>query len=125
MPIKRPILLCVLIVLACIEAAAQEADKIIGKWQDAAHPEKQVEFFKQDSKYTGKVINDRKNASGNKAILFRDLVWNNTSKTYQGILINPDNDEEYTVEIRFTDSNTFGFKAGKFIFSRTFIFKRI
>lgn len=125
MPMKRLILFCLLCVLTGHSAAAQP-DDILGKWQDAAHPEKQVEFYKKkDNKYTGKIINDQKNASRNNAILFRDLVWNETSRTYQGILINPDNLDEFKVEIRFPDSNTFQFKAGKFVFSRTFLFKRI
>ncbi|MDO1449371.1 DUF2147 domain-containing protein [Rhodocytophaga aerolata] len=126
---KRLILFGLLTLLTCVftghSAAAQGADTILGKWQDAAHPEKQVEFHKKDSQYTGKVINDPKNPSRNNAILFRELVWNNTNKTYQGTLINPDNKDEYKVEISLPDNNTFQFKAGKFIFSRTFIFKRI
>jgi uncharacterized protein (DUF2147 family) len=105
-------------------ATAQVADQILGKWQDAAHPEKQVEFHKTDGRYTGRVINAPK-ASRSDQVIFRDLVWNDQRQTYQGILINPDNADEYKVEVSLTDTDTFQFKAGKLIFYKTFVFKRI
>lgn len=102
----------------------QTSNPILGYWQDAEHPEKQVEIISQSGRYVGKSINDP-NPSKNGRTILKNLVWNDQAKSYRGILINPENGDEFKIEIKMIGTNRFRFSAGKFIFSRTFTFNRI
>ena len=123
--IKKSTWLLSVVMLAAFVASAQNADIIIGKWKDADHPEKQLEMYSQDGKYFGKSINDRNKPSKNGTIIFKDLVWSEKTKNYQGILISPENNEEFKIVVRLIDNNKFQFKVSKFIFTKSFTFKRI
>jgi uncharacterized protein (DUF2147 family) len=103
---------------------AQTSNSILGKWKDADHPEKQIEISSQNGKYIGKSINALKPNENGKTV-FKDLIWSESSKSYKGILINPDNGDEFKIEIKLFGIDRFKFSAGKFIFSRTFTFNRI
>jgi uncharacterized protein (DUF2147 family) len=103
---------------------AQTSNSILGKWKDADHPEKQIEISSQNGKYIGKSINALKPNEIGKTV-FKDLIWSESSKSYKGILINPDNGDEFKIEIKLFGIDRFKFSAGKFIFSRTFTFNRI
>ncbi len=110
--------------VATITANAQTSNHILGKWKDADHPEKQMEIKSQAGKSVGKTINATKPAENGKTVL-KDLVWNDATKTYKGVLINPDNGDEYKIEIKMIGTDRFRFSVGKFIFSRTFTFNRM
>ena len=97
----------------------QNADALIGKWQDRSHKNQQVEIYKKEGKYFGKAINDPSQ------LVFKDLTWDINSKTYKGTLINPANGEELLVEIELSDPDNFKFSMGIFIFKKTFRFNRI
>jgi N6-L-threonylcarbamoyladenine synthase len=71
-----------------------------------------------------KSINALKPNENGKTV-FKDLIWSESSKSYKGILINPDNGDEFKIEIKLFGIDRFKFSAGKFIFSRTFTFNRI
>jgi uncharacterized protein (DUF2147 family) len=103
---------------------AQTSNSILGKWKDADRPEKQIEISSQNGKYIGKSINALKPNENGKTV-FKDLIWSESSKSYKGILINPDNGDEFKIEIKLFGIDRFKFSAGKFIFSRTFTFNRI
>jgi uncharacterized protein (DUF2147 family) len=103
---------------------AQTSNSILGKWKDADHPEKQIEISSQNGKYIGKSINALKPNENGKTV-FKALIWSESSKSYKGILINPDNGDEFKIEIKLFGIDRFKFSAGKFIFSRTFTFNRI
>ncbi len=103
---------------------AQTSNSILGKWKDADHPEKQIEISSQNGQYIGKSINALKPNENGKTV-FKDLIWSESSKSYKGILINPDNGDEFKIEIKLFGIDRFKFSAGKFIFSRTFTFNRI
>ena len=103
---------------------AQTSNSILGKWKDADHPEKEIEISSQNGKYIGKSINALKPNENGKTV-FKDLLWSESSKSYKGILINPDNGDEFKIEIKLFGIDRFKFSAGKFIFSRTFTFNRI
>jgi len=105
-------------------ANAQTSNSILGKWKDVDHPEKQIEITSQTGKYVGKSINSSKPVENGKTIL-KDLVWIDASKSYKVILINPDNGDEFKIEIKMIGIDKFKFTVGKFIFSRTFTFNRI
>jgi uncharacterized protein (DUF2147 family) len=110
--------------IASLTTNAQTSNSILGKWNDADHPEKQIEISSQNGKYYGKSINASKPNENGKTVL-KDLIWSESSKSYKGILINPDNGDEFKIEIKMFGIDRFKFTAGKFIFSRTFTFNRI
>jgi uncharacterized protein (DUF2147 family) len=110
--------------IASLTTNAQTSNSILGKWKDADHPEKQIEISSQNGKYYGKSINASKPNENGKTVL-KDLIWSESSKSYKGILINPDNGDEFKIEIKMFGIDRFKFTAGKFIFSRTFTFNRI
>ena len=92
---------------------------IVGKWQDVHHAEQQVEITEQNQEYTGTKLKDPTK------IIFRNLQWDDTSNTYKGMLISPENGKEMEVKIHMTSKDRFQFTVGAFVFKRTFEFKRI
>jgi uncharacterized protein (DUF2147 family) len=118
------LMLMMLVFELTLTASAQTSNSILGKWKDAEHPEKQIEIINQAGKFLGKGINSSKPSENAKTIL-KDLVWSESSKSYTGILINPDNGDEFKIEIIMVGVDRFKFTVGKFIFSRTFTFNRI
>lgn len=104
--------------ILCTASVAQ--NKIIGKWKDADHPEKQIEVYLQNGKYYGKSINSKTGF-----LVLKDLVWIEKENIYKGILTNPDNNSTYNISIAMIDDNKFKFKVGKFIFYKIFNFLRI
>jgi len=112
-----------MLIVVSFSAYAQTSNSILGKWKDADHPEKQIEIFNQNGKYVGKSINPAKSIEISRTIL-KDLMWNDASKSYKGILINPENGDEFKIEIKMIGTDKFRFSAGKFIFSKTFTFNR-
>jgi uncharacterized protein (DUF2147 family) len=113
-----------MLIAVSFTANAQTSNSILGKWKDAEHPEKQMEISNQNGKYVGKSINSAKSIENGRTIL-KDLMWNNASKSYKGVLINPDNGDEFKIEIKMIGTDKFRFSAGKFIFSKTFTFNRL
>ncbi len=113
-----------ILLVVSFAASAQTSTSILGQWKDAEHPEKQLEITNQTGAFVGKAINSTKTSENGKVIL-KDLVWSDASKSYKGILINPDNGDDFKIEIKMVGNDLFRFTAGKFIFSRTFNFKRI
>lgn len=107
-----------------LAANAQTSSSILGQWKDAEHPEKQLEITNQTGTFVGKSINSSISSENGKIIL-NHLIWSDASKSYKGILINPDNGDEFKIEIKMVGKDQFRFTAGKFIFSKMFNFKRI
>lgn len=95
-------------------------NKIIGKWKDTDHPEKQIEVYLQNGKYYGKSITEKTGF-----LILKDLVWNEKENIYKGILTNPDDNSTYNINVSMINDNTFKFKVGKFIFYKTFNFIKI
>jgi ring-1,2-phenylacetyl-CoA epoxidase subunit PaaE len=89
--------------------------EIIGNWQDKSHPEKVVKITSSAKSIVG---TDHKGK-----IIFKEIVSISKDK-YQATLINPDNNENLSVEIILMSNNEFKFKVKKFIFSKEFIFVR-
>ena len=104
---------------------SQQANDILGKWQDVDHAEKQIEITKHKDFFIGKAINDSGKNSKNGTIVFHELIWDNRDKSYSGTLINPDNNDKFEIKIRMEEKDSFRFTVGKFIFSKAFLFKRI
>lgn len=98
---------------------AQAQGAIKGKWQDANHPEKQVEIYAKSTKYYGATLEERSK------LIFRDLKWNHESKAYKGFLIHPETGRELAIEIEMIGEDLFQFSAGSFLFKKNFRFKRI
>ena len=57
-------------------------------------------------------------------IVFKYLVFDSKTKTYCGILVNPENNTEFNVLIKQTTTESFTFSVNKFIFSKKFTFIR-
>ncbi len=113
-----------ILIMFSLKVKSQTSDSILGNWKDAGHPDKQIEITYQNGRLTGKSINAAKAKENGKTVL-KDLIWSDTSKSYKGILINPDDGDEFNIEIKMIGTDKFRFTAGKFIFSRTFTFNRI
>lgn len=118
------IMTVMILIVVSLTANAQTPNSILGKWKDADHPDKQIEIKDYNGKYIGKSVNTTQ-PNENGRIVFTDLIWSESSKSYTGILINPDNGDEFKIEIKIVGTDRFKFTVGKFIFSRTFTFKRI
>ena len=100
-------------------AVLAQEDAIVGNWQDKAHKNKQVQMYVKDKKYFGKSLDNQSK------LVFKDLTWNATKQVYEGVLVHPDRDETYKIEIKMIGKNTFQFTVGSFIFKNTFEFFRI
>jgi hypothetical protein len=113
----KPIVTTILLFIS-LTAFTQTSNSIIGKWKDQSHPEKQVQMYLgADNKIYGK--------SPDNLIVFKALAWDNITKVYNGILINPENKEELKISISLTNNDTFLFTLKKFIFTKKFQFVRI
>ena len=113
----KPIVTTILLFIS-LSAFSQTSNSIIGKWKDQSHPEKQVQMYLgADNKIYGKSLDN--------SIIFKALAWDNTAKVYNGILINPDNKEEFKISISLTNNDTFTFTVKKFIFTKKFQFIRV
>lgn len=111
--------------LMAFSMAAENGDQIIGQWRDKNHPEKQIEITSESGKYIGRSINQSGESQKGRIVILNDLVWQERSDSYKGILIDPDNGDEHQIEIKLIGTSTFQFTVSKFIFSKTFIFNRI
>ncbi|MBC7888486.1 MAG: DUF2147 domain-containing protein [Ferruginibacter sp.] len=90
---------------------------LYGKWVDADHKEKRVEMYAgSNQKIYGK--------SDKGVIVFKDFIYDAKTETYKGILINPDDGQEFAIAIKQSSSNNFTFAVKKFIFRKTFVFER-
>jgi lathosterol oxidase len=113
----KPILTALLLFIS-LSVFSQSSNSIVGNWKDKSHPEKQVQMYVgTNDKIYGKAANN--------TIVFKALVWDNATKKYNGILINPDNKEEFKISISLSTNDTFSFTVKKFIFSKKFQFVRI
>ena len=115
---KQNFFLSTILTLVCCPIIMFAQNPLIGKWADNSHKEKQVEMFLSNDKIQGKDISGK--------IIFKDLVYDNNTKTYNGILINPeDSGEAFKIAISLSTKTTFTFKVTKFIFSKSFKFIKI
>lgn len=108
-----------------LSLSAQTAQDIMGKWQDEENTEKQIEMQQHaDGYFYGKVINNPKK-SKNGFLVFKNLVWEGKSKTFQGIVNAPEIGEEIKVTLSLVNKDKFQFKVKKFFISKTVQFVRI
>ena len=92
-------------------------DNILGKWVDKEHKEKKIEMYlSSDKKIYGK--------SESGIIVFKYLVFNSKTKTYNGVLIDPANNAKFSIVINQPSIDSFTFSVKKFIFSKNFTFLR-
>jgi len=115
----RNFILASILLLGTFAASAQQQEQLLGIWQDAKFPEKQVEIVKEQGAYQGLSAKNRSQK------VFRSLVWDQRSQTYSGYIINPDNAKAHLIEIVLVDQNTFEFTVGAFLFKKTFRFQRL
>jgi hypothetical protein len=110
---KQVLITCTFLFAIIFPGAAQSPAGITGKWMDASNADKVIDIYQHtDGRFYGK--------GSNGFIVLKQLVWDDRAKLYRGILVNPDNKEEFTVEI----NNRFSFSVKKFIFRKTFKFVR-
>ncbi|MFN7116017.1 MAG: DUF2147 domain-containing protein [Saprospiraceae bacterium] len=122
----KGITLFMLLLFTSFTLLAQNAKDIIGKWKDKDHPDKQIEMYVQGTdKYEAKMINDTRKKSQNGLIIFKNLSWNEAKRIYQGILINPDDGNEFKINIELVNKDTFQFKIKRMFLTKTFQFVRI
>ncbi len=57
-------------------------------------------------------------------LIFKSLDLTSETNTYRGLLINPDNQEEFLINIKQPTPDSFVFSVGKFLFARKFSFIR-
>jgi len=119
---KQSISMFIALLLISFYGSGQSNKSIVGKWQDEKHPEKQVEVFEQSiGIFFGKVMASEKK---DEPFIFENLVWNEKTKSYQGILRNPDGHDKIMISIFLVNPNRFVFVVKKFFLSRTFQFVR-
>jgi hypothetical protein len=114
---KQVVITCTLLFAVIFSGTAQAVTGIAGKWKDASNADKVIDIYKHtDSKFYGK--------GSNGFIVLKQLAWDDKEKLYRGILVNPDNKEEFTIAITQVDKS-FSFTVKKFIFRKTFKFVRV
>lgn len=120
--ILRIVLQCLLFGSTHTQIFAQEAKAILGFWKDNANPDKQVEMYEQGGRYFG-----RSTPSAPKPgfLVFHDLVWNASTKSYQGYIQDPEGSGRYPIVITWSGSNAFQFKVKRLVFTKSFRFVRI
>ena len=92
-------------------------NNLLGKWIHTEHKEKKIEMYLcGDKKIYGK--------SESGTIVLKSLVFDSKTKTYSGILIDPDNNAKFSIVINQPTTNSFIFSVKKFIFSKKFTFIR-
>ncbi len=90
---------------------------LTGKWMDKEHNEKKIEMYiGADKKIYGK--------SKKGTIVFKSFVYDTETKFYNGILINPADNQEFNIIIKQLTADNFTFSVKKLIFSKKFIFIR-
>ena len=92
-------------------------NSLLGKWMDKEHKEKRIEMYSGSDK-----IIYGKSESG--IMVFKSLVFDSKTKTYSGVLINPDDNAEFNIVIKQPTADSFTFSVKKFIFSKKFTFIR-
>ncbi len=105
---------------------SQTAEQLLGKWRDSKHPEKQIVMVQQSATmFFGKKIVEPGKANEKETVLFRNLVWDSATRTYKGVLIDPESQQEYDITIQMPARDQFTFTIKRFFLSRTFQFVRI
>ncbi len=111
----KKLLFASIILFYCPSIFSQSS--LIGKWADADHKEKQIDIYtEKNNKLYGK--------SEKGFIVLKDFVYNFNSHTYNGTLVNPDDNEEFIITIKQPTVNRFTFSVRKFIFSKRFTFEK-
>lgn len=119
---KQSISMFITLLFISFYSSGQSNKSIVGKWQDEKHPEKQIEIFEQSARiFFGKAIAIEKKEE---PFIFENLVWNEKTKSYQGILRNPDGHDKIMISILLVNPNRFVFVVKKFFLSKTFQFIR-
>jgi hypothetical protein len=112
----KKLLLIAMVLSYCLPSYSQT--NLIGKWVDTDHKEKQIEIYTaNNNKIYGK--------SEKGFIVLKDFVYDIKSDTYTGILVNPEDKEEFKITIKQPSINKFTFVVRKFIFSKKFIFEKM
>ncbi|MDJ1506106.1 hypothetical protein [Xanthocytophaga agilis] len=110
-----------LTLMPCLRA--QSHPSLLGIWQDETHPDKLVQFFPHNGGIQGKAVSN--DPAQNGKLVLKDLVWNNNTRSYQGVLISPDDDRQFLVSLTVKDVDHFYFKVKVLLFSKFFHFKRV
>jgi hypothetical protein len=114
---KQVFITCMFLFAVIFSGTAQSTAGITGKWKDASNADKVIDIYQHtDGKFYGK--------GSNGFIVLKQLVWDARVKVYRGILVNPDNKEEFAIEITLVEKS-FSFSVKKFIFRKTFKFVRV
>ena len=104
---------------------AQTTEQLPGKWKDSKHPEKQIVMVRQSATtFYGKKWVEAERANEKETVLFRNLVWDSLTRTYKGVLIDPESQHEYNVVLQMPAKDRFTFTVKRFFLSRTFQFVR-
>ena len=108
----------------CVDA--QTAEQLLGKWKDSKHPEKQVIMLRQSAAmFYGRTLPQDGEAKKEETILFKSLIWEEKSRSYSGVLIDPATGKEFPVLVKLKNRSTFTFEVKVLLFRRQFEFSRI
>ena len=95
---------------------AQKDNCIVGNWKDSEKPSKIISIaLNTDGTFTGK--------SDTGKIVLKDLVWDKKKQRYQGLLLPPDDKEEFKISIQCV-GDEFNFKIKRYFFTKKFLFQR-
>ncbi len=105
---------------------AQTAQDIKGKWQGEDKAAKQMEILEDtNGQFYGKIINDTSKKSQNGHLILKKLVWDEKTKTFQGIINPPEIGQDLRVTLYFVNKDKLQFKVKKFFITKTVNFARI
>ena len=110
-------LLLTLLVIVSFRNHAFSQTNLTGKWIDTNHKDKEIEIYVcRNNKIYGK--------SEKGFIILKDFVYDSKTNAYKGVLVNPDDDEEFKIVIKQPSLTRFTFVIKKFFLTRKFVFEK-
>ncbi len=123
--VKR-ILLTLAGLLCLLAVRAQTVSTIIGQWRDQEEPDRQMEFYlDKDGLYYAKTINSKSKEMVNGQVLIKQLKYNETTKTFLGIMSTPDNRLDLAASISIVNNNKLKIVARKLVMTKTIYLVRL
>lgn len=104
---KRKTLAAGLLFFCTIQSFSQTS--LVGKWTDKDHKEKLGEMYVGSN---GKISGKNENGF----IGFKDLIYDAKTNAYNGLLVNPDDNEEFKISIQQPASDKFTFVVKNFFY---------
>lgn len=118
--------LSILLLAISIGTSAQQASEIIGQWKSEEKPERHMEFFiGNEGLYFAKLVYDQSEKAEKGKTILKDLRFNESSKTFSGVMMPPDGNLELNATIMLVGVDRIKIVATKLFMTKTLYLRRI